>query len=62
MRDELLNESLFMDLDQAHRRLGYRLQHREAALLARLQNAGGLCRTLTASKGVTLVEALTVAG
>jgi hypothetical protein len=47
MRDELLNESLFIDFDQArsaHRRLGHRLQHREAPLLARLQNAGRLCR------------------
>ena len=45
MRDELLNESLFIDLDQARRLigLGRRLQHSEAAFLARLQNAGRLC-------------------
>ncbi len=39
MRDELLNESLFIVLDQvppAHQRLGHRLQHRKATLLARL--------------------------
>ena len=30
--------------DENRKRLGHRLQHREAALLARLQNAGGLCR------------------
>jgi transposase InsO family protein len=54
MRDELLNESLFMDLDSgspAHRRLDRRLQHREAALLARIQNAGGLCRYTHRAEG-----------
>ena len=57
MRDELLNESLFIDLDQAlsaHRRLGHRLQHREAALLARLQNAGRLCRYTHRAEGRNL--------
>ena len=48
MRDELLNESLFFDLDQArqaHRCLGRRLQHGETAFVARIQDAGSLCRT-----------------
>jgi len=45
MRDELLNESLFTDLDQARQLISaYRLQHCTATLFARLQNAGGLCR------------------
>ena len=47
MRDELLNESLFIDLDQARRLIGAWVTDyntREAALLARLQNAGRLCR------------------
>ena len=35
----------------AHRRLGRRLQHREAALLARLQNAGSLCRYTHRAEG-----------
>ena len=54
MRDELLNESLFINLDQARQlisRLGRRLQHREAAFLARLQNAGGLCRYTHRAEG-----------
>jgi Integrase core domain len=38
MRDELLDESLFLDLDQA------RQINEEAAFIARPQNAGGLCR------------------
>ena len=45
MRDELLNESLFFDLDHARSVIAdwaARLQHREAALLARLQDPGGL--------------------
>ena len=47
MRDELLNESLFLDLNHtppARRRLGRRLQHGKAAFFARLQNTGGVCR------------------
>jgi hypothetical protein len=48
MRDELLNESLFLDLDQARPNdpcLGGRLQYEEAAFLTRLQDPGGLCRS-----------------
>jgi len=49
--------------DENRKRLGHRLQHREAAFLARLQNAGGLCRyTHHAEGGVTLAEALIAAG
>ena len=46
MRDELLNETLFFDLDHARadRGLGRRLQSRAPALGARLSNAGGLRR------------------
>jgi putative transposase len=52
MRDELLNESLFLDLERAREnrhRLGCRLQHQEAAFIARLQNAGGYADHLTAT-------------
>ena len=48
MRDELLNESLFLDLDQARQIVAAwiaDLQHHEAAFLARLQDASGLCRS-----------------
>ena len=54
MRDELLNESLFIDLDQTRQLiagLGHRLQYREAALLARIQNAGSLCRYTHRAEG-----------
>ncbi len=54
MRDELLNESLFLDLDQArqpHRCLGGRLQHREAALFAWLPDASGLRRQTHRARG-----------
>ena len=47
MRDELLNESLFLGLDHARtkdRELGRRLQPAAAALGAGLSHAGGLCR------------------
>jgi len=46
MRDELLNESLFIDLDQARQLIGaWHTDHNTARpLLARLQNAGSLCR------------------
>ena len=47
MRDELLNESLFLGLDHARtkdRELGRRLQPATAALGAGLPHAGGLCR------------------
>ena len=46
----------------AHRRLGRRLQHGKAALLAWLPDAGGLCRPLTAPNGATTAEALIAAG
>jgi hypothetical protein len=47
MRDELPNESLFFDLDQARQVIGawVRLQHGETAFVARIQDAGSLCRT-----------------
>ena len=47
MRDELLNESSVhrsRSDSPTHPRLDHRLQRREAALLARLQTAYGLCR------------------
>jgi hypothetical protein len=43
MRDELLDESLFFGLDYARSAITG-VQHREAAFLARLADAGGLRR------------------
>jgi Integrase core domain len=57
MRDELLNESLFHRSRSGslpHRCLGRRLQHREAAFLARLQNAGRLCRYTHRAEGLNI--------
>ena len=65
MRDELLNESLFMDLDQARQLIGawvtdYNTARPHSSLGYKTPVA--YAGTLTAPKGVTLVEALTVAG
>ena len=57
MRDELLNESLFIDLDQARRLIGAWVTDyntRSPALLARLQNAGRLCRYTHRAEGRNL--------
>jgi putative transposase len=54
MRDELLNESPVHRSGSgppAHRRMGRRLQHSEAAFLARIQNAGRLCRYTHRAEG-----------
>jgi len=54
MRDELLNESLFIDLDQARQLIAdwaAELQHRQATLVARLTNPGGLCRYTHRAEG-----------
>ena len=54
MRDELFLMRAFhrsRSGPSAHRRLGHRLQYREAALLARLQNAGRLCRYTHRAEG-----------
>ena len=48
MRDELLNETLFLDLDQARQIVTAWVADYntgEAGFLARLQDAGGLCRS-----------------
>ena len=65
MRDELLNESLFSDLDQARKLIGAWITdyntarpHSSLGYKTPVAYAG----TLTAPKGVTLVEALTAAG
>jgi transposase InsO family protein len=42
MRDELLNESLFLELNQARQII---LQHQAAALLAQLHDARSVCRS-----------------
>ena len=66
MRDELLNETLFFDLDQAReliRRAGRGLQHGKAALLTWLPEASGLCRPADrATRATTAAEALIAAG
>jgi putative transposase len=65
MRDELLNESLFIDLDQARQLIGtwvadYNTARPHSSLGYKTPVA--YAGTLTAPKGVTLVEALTAAG
>ncbi len=56
MRDELLNETLFFTIGQARSILARwcrRLQHRAAALIARLRDPGRIrCRARTATGGV----------
>jgi transposase InsO family protein len=65
MRDELLNESLFMDLDQARELIGawvtdYNTARPHSSL--GYKTPAAYAGTLTTPKGVTLVEALNVAG
>jgi transposase InsO family protein len=65
MRDELLNESLFADLDQARRLIGawtadYNTARPHSSLAYKTPAA--YAGTLTAPKGVTLAEALIAAG
>jgi putative transposase len=65
MRDELLNESLFIDLEQARKLIGawvtdYNTARPHSSLGYKTPVA--YAGTLTAPKGVTLVEALTPAG
>ncbi len=65
MRDELLNESLFMDLDQARQLIGaWITDYNNARPYSSLgyKTPAAYAGTLTAPKGVTLVEALTAAG
>jgi transposase InsO family protein len=65
MRDELLNESLFVDLDQARQLIGdwvtdYNTARPHSSL--GYKTPAAYADTLTAPKGVTLAEALTAAG
>jgi transposase InsO family protein len=65
MRDELLNESQFIDLDQARRLIGawvtdYNTARPHSSL--GYKTPAAYAGTLTAPKGVTLVEALNAAG
>jgi putative transposase len=65
MRDELLNESLFIDLYQARQLIGdwiidYNTARPRSSL--RYKTPAAYAGTLTAPKGVTLAEALTAAG
>ena len=65
MRDELLNESLFIDLNQARKLISawltdYNTARPHSSLGYKTPTA--FAGTLTALKGVTLVEALTAAG
>ena len=65
MRDELLNESLFIDLDQARQLIGawvtdYNTARPHSSL--GYKTPAAYAGTLTAPKGVTLVEALNAAG
>jgi hypothetical protein len=65
MRDELLNESLFIDLDQVRQLIGawvsdYNTARPHSSL--GYKTPAAYAGTLTAPKGVTLVEALTAAG
>ena len=65
MRDELLNESLFIDLDQARHLIGawvtdYNTARPHSSL--GYKTPAAYAGTLTAPKGVTLAEALTAAG
>ena len=65
MRDELLNESLFINLDQARQLIGawvtdYNTARPHSSL--GYKTPAAYAGTLTAPKGVTLVEALTAVG
>ena len=65
MRDELLNESLFIDLDQARQLIGtwitdYNTARPHSSL--GYKTPAAYAGTLTAPQGVTLAEALTAAG
>jgi len=65
MRDELLNESLFIDLDQARQLIGawiadYNTARPHSSLGYKTPTA--YADTLATPKGVTLVEALTATG
>jgi len=65
MRDELLNESLFIDLDQARQLISawitdYNTARPHSSL--GYKTPAAYAGTLTAPKGVTLVEALTATG
>src|SRR6202167_2434401 len=65
MRDELLNESLFIDLDQARQLIGaWVIDYNTARPHSSLgyKTPAAYAGTLTAPKGVTLVEALNAAG
>jgi transposase InsO family protein len=65
MRDELLNESLFVDLDQARQLIGDWVADYNTARPHSSQGyktPAAYAGTLTAPKGVTLAEALTAAG
>jgi len=65
MRDELLNEGLFIDLDQARQLIGawvtdYNTARPHSSL--DYKTPAAYVGTLAAPKGVTLAEALTAAG
>ena len=65
MRDELLNESLFVDLDQARQLIGaWTADYNTARPHSSLgyKTPAAYAGTLTAPKGVTLAQALTAAG
>ena len=65
MRDELLNETLFVDLDQARLLIGaWVIDYNTARPHSSLgyKTPAAYAGTLTAPKGVTLAEALTAAG
>ena len=65
MCDELLNESLFVDLDQAGQIIGsWVIDYNTARPHSSLgyKTPAAYAGTLTALKGVTLAEALTAAG
>jgi len=65
MRDELLNESLFVDLDQARQLIGaWAADYNTARPHSSLgyKTPAAYAGTLTAPKGVTLAEALIAAG
>ena len=65
MRDELLNESLFIDLDQASRLIGDWVTDYNTAMphsSLGYKTPAAYAGTLTAPKGVTLAEALIAAG
>lgn len=65
MRDELLNESLFVDLDQARQLIGaWTADYNTARPHSSLgyKTPAAYAGTLTAPKGVTLAEALIAAG